>query len=201
MLNEEIKIVVNGLVYNQTVPGTYALVLSESEGNRRFSIIVGESEAQAIALKLNNKTAARPLTHDLINNLLITFGATLEKVVIYDMINEVFYSELQLQRGEEKIIVDARTSDALALAVRCDSPIYIMSEILDIVGIVVDEENVQPPQRRKLPDDLNEIQDDDLKFLNAAELQQLLDRALEEEYYELAVQIRNETTERNSKIS
>jgi bifunctional DNase/RNase len=198
MLNDEIKIRVVGFVSNQTVQGTYVLVMGECEGNRRFSIMIGEAEAQSIALKLHNKTAARPLTHDLINNLLINFGASLEKVVIYDMVNDVFYSELQIQRGEENIIVDARTSDAVALAVHCGSPIYIRREILDIVGIAIDAED-EPfqPYRRKLPDNLDEIKDDDLKFLTATELQQLLDRAVMEEHYELAVRVRNEKNGRN----
>ncbi|MCL1868545.1 MAG: bifunctional nuclease family protein [Paludibacter sp.] len=198
MLNDEIKIRALGLVYNQTMPGTYALVMGECEGNRRFSVTVGEPEAQSIALKLNNRTPARPLTHDLINNLLITFGAWLEKVVIYDMINEVFYSELHILRGEENIIVDARTSDAVALAIRCESPIYIKEEILNIVGIFIDPESEsQQPHHRKLPEDLDEITDEDLKFISSSELQQLLDRAVHEEYYELAVRIRNEKDGRN----
>lgn len=192
MLDDEIKIRVIGLVYNQTVPGTYALVMGECEGNRRFSIMVGEAEAQSIALKLNNKIATRPLTHDLINNLLITFGASLEKIVIYDMVNEVFYSELQLQHDKKNIIVDARTSDAVALAVRNESPIYIRREILDIVGIIIDPAGEPQQQHRKLPNNLDEIENSDLELLTEKELQELLDKAVLEEKYELAILIRNE---------
>ena len=200
MLDDEIKIRVQGLVYNQTTPETYALVMGETDGNRRFSIMIGEPEAVSIAWKINNKVSPRPLTHDLINNLLITFGASLKKIVIYDMVNEIFYSEIHIQDSEGNIIViDARTSDAVALAVRCESPIYIKQEILDIVGIVItnDNETIRQPIRRDLPDNLNEIQADDLKLLTTTELQLLLERALQEEFYELAILIRNEINNRN----
>ncbi|MCL2596072.1 MAG: bifunctional nuclease family protein [Paludibacter sp.] len=199
MIDDEIKIRVIGLVNNQTTPGTYGLVMGEEDGNRRFSILIGESEALSIAWKINNKVPPRPLTHDLINNLLITFGASLQKVVIFDMVNEVFFSEMHIQKSDGNIIiVDARTSDAVALAVRTESPIYIMQEILNIVGIVVtkDSESQQTP-RRNFPDNLSEIQEDDLKLLTSMELQLLLERALKDELYELAILIRNEINSRN----
>ena len=87
-MSEEIKLNIIGLVYNQTIIGTYGLVLNEVGGNRRFSIMIGEPEAQSIALKLNNKQSPRPLTHDLIHNILSVFEAKLEKIVIYNMIND-----------------------------------------------------------------------------------------------------------------
>ncbi|MDR2824496.1 MAG: bifunctional nuclease family protein [Prevotellaceae bacterium] len=194
-MDDEIEIRVVGLVYNHTIAGTYALVMGEAVGSRRFSIMIGEPEAQSIALKLNNKVSVRSLTHDLIKNLLITFGATFEKAVIYDMVNDVFYSELHIQHGDELIVIDARTSDAVALAVRCDAPIFIRREILNIVGITVDNE-LQVPKHRPLPDDLNEINASDLQYLANDELQKLLNRALDVEKYELAAMIRNETNRR-----
>jgi bifunctional DNase/RNase len=81
-MDTEIRITITGLVYNQTIVGTYGLVMSEADGNRRFSVMIGEPEAQSIALKINNKKSPRPLTHDLIHSILATFKATLEKVVI-----------------------------------------------------------------------------------------------------------------------
>ncbi|MDD3196096.1 MAG: bifunctional nuclease family protein, partial [Paludibacter sp.] len=129
---------VAGLVYNQSIAGTYGLVLAEEDGKRRFSVMIGEPEAQSIALKMNNRKAPRPLTHDLILTLLSVFGARIEKVLIYEMINDVFYSELHLRKGEIAMVVDARTSDAIALAVRSECPVYIKEEILNTVGMEVE---------------------------------------------------------------
>ncbi|MDR1653788.1 MAG: bifunctional nuclease family protein [Prevotellaceae bacterium] len=198
-MDDEIKIRIVGLIYNQRIAGTYALVLSEVDGNRRFSVMLGNAEAQLISLKLNNKISARPLTYDLISNLLTTLGATLEKAVIYDIVNDVFYSELHLRYNNEIIVLDARTSDAVALAVCCDVPIFIRREILNIVGIAVENESGQHGQhrqRRQLPDDLDQIEENDLQRLTNDELTKLLNRALACEKYELAVMIRNQANKR-----
>jgi bifunctional DNase/RNase len=187
-MESEVKLVISGLVYNQTVVGTYGLILSEEYGNRRFSVMIGEPEAQSIALKLNNKKSSRPLTHDLIKTILSVFDAQLLKVVIYDMVNDVFFSELHILKDDNVLIVDARTSDAVALAVRSDCSIYIKSEILDIVGIVVEKdlekEEVTTP-------DIENISDEELDNLSIEELNSLLEMAVKDEKYEKAVILRD----------
>jgi len=189
-MDSEIKLTITGLVYNQTIAGTYGLVLSEENGKRRFSVMIGEPEAQSIALKMNNKKAPRPLTHDLIKSLLQLFEAELEKVLIYDMVNDVFYAELYINKDDKIIVVDSRTSDAVALAVRAECPIYIKSEILDIVGIEV--EATEPgEQDENIQFDLEELSDEDLDMLSEEELNELLAVAVQEEKYELAVSIRD----------
>ena len=192
-MEDEVKIKVLALLYNQSPAETYALVLGEDGGARRFSIVIGVPEAQSIALKINNKTPARPLTHDLINNILLTFNAKMEKTLIYDMVEDVFYAEIHIKQGEQQIVIDARTSDAIALAVRSGCPIFIKRELLNIVGVEVKptREDQQPPTR-KLPGNLDEIVSSDLEHLSNAELQELLDRAVEAEKYELAILIHNE---------
>lgn len=188
-MNSDIKLTITALVYNQTVVGTYGLVLSEEFGNRRFSVMIGEPEAQSIALKINNKKSPRPLTHDLIKNILNVFDAVLEKVIIYDMINDVFYSELYIKKDDNVFIVDARTSDAVALAVRSDCPIFIKPEILDIVGTVVDATDVEVNKFNQ-DIDIEEISAEDLNLLSLEELEEMLKQAVKEEKYELAVDIR-----------
>ena len=137
----EIRLHIAGMIYNQSLGGTYSLVLSEDEGlKRRFSVLIGESEAQSIALKLNNAKSPRPLSHDLMNSIIRELNAKLVKVVIYELVNDIFYSELYLMHDNKPIIIDARTSDAVALAVRSNAPIYIHSDILDIVGTAFNEE-------------------------------------------------------------
>jgi bifunctional DNase/RNase len=195
----EIKLTITALVYNQTVVGTYGLVLSEEFGNRRFSVMIGEPEAQSIALKINNKKSPRPLTHDLIKNLLKAFDADLEKVLIYDMVNDVFFSELHIKKDNKIIIVDARTSDAVALAVRADCPIYIKSEILEIVGTETDvSEDVE--KKENLEINMNEMTVDDLNMLSMEELEDMLKLTVEEERYEIAVKIRDAIKQKSKQI-
>jgi bifunctional DNase/RNase len=197
-MDSEIKLTITGLVYNQTVVGTYGLVLSEESGNRRFSVMIGEPEAQSIALKMNNKKSPRPLTHDLINSILNSFDAELQKVVIYDMVNDVFFSELHIVKDNIPYVIDARTSDAVALAVRSESPIFIKSEILDIVGTEV--EPVEPEEPKAvLPENDEDLSEDDLDLLSMETLEEMLDLALSNEKYELAVTIRD-AIKRKSKI-
>lgn len=196
-MENEIKLSITGLVYNQTIVGTYGLVLSEVDGNRRFSVMIGEPEAQSIAMKLNNKKSPRPLTHDLINNILNVLGTKLEKILIYNMLSDVFYSELHIRRGKEKIIIDARTSDAVALAVRSDAPIYISSEILKIVGTEV--ETSIPEKNEELEVEINaeDLSTDELDLLSQSDLEELLSMALHEEKYELAVKVRDALKRKN----
>lgn len=199
-MDSEIKLTITALVYNQTVVGTYGLVLSEEVGNRRFSVMIGEPEAQSIALKMNNKKSPRPLTHDLIKSLLNVFDAELQKVLIYDMVNDVFYSELYIQKDDKIVIVDARTSDAVALAVRADCPIYIKSEILEIVGTEV-EVSDEVEKNENLNVDMDDMKVDDLNLLSLEELDDLLKLAVEEEKYELAVNIRDAIKRKSRQVN
>jgi len=196
-MSSEIKLTITGLVYNQNIVGTYGLVLSEESGNRRFSVMIGEPEAQSIALKLNNKKLPRPLTHDLIKTILDVFEAKLMKVLISDMINDVFYSELHILKDEKILVVDARTSDAVALAVRCNSPIYIKSDILDIVGVVVEENEIEETTDNE--ENIEELSDQELDNLSLNELEELLSMAVNEEKYELAVHIRDAIQRKKTK--
>ncbi len=196
-MSSEIKLTITGLVYNQNIVGTYGLVLSEESGKRRFSVMIGEPEAQSIALKLNNKKLPRPLTHDLIKTILDVFEAKLVKVLISDMINDVFYSELHILKDEKILVVDARTSDAVALAVRCNSPIYIKSDILDIVGVVVEENEIEETTDNE--ENIEELSDQELDNLSLNELEELLSMAVNEEKYELAVHIRDAIQRKKTK--
>ena len=188
----EIKINVAGLVYNQSVVGTYGLVLVEENGKRRFSVMIGEPEAQSIALKMNNKKSPRPLTHDLILTILNVFGAKLQKVLIYDMVNDVFYSELHLMKGDISMVVDARTSDAIALAVRSDCEIYIKEDIMGIVGMEVESMDPVNTQGEESEDiDAEQLTPEELDMLSLEDLEELLNMAINEEKYELAVNLRD----------
>ena len=134
-----IKLNVLGISYSQTQSGAYALILTEENGDRRIPIIVGGFEAQSIAIELEGLKPPRPLTHDLFLNFAKTFSITIREVVIYKLEEGVFYSQLLCDDGVEKINLDARTSDAIALALRFKCPIYTTEEIISKSGIGLDE--------------------------------------------------------------
>jgi uncharacterized protein len=191
-MNREIKLNVAGLVYNQSVVGTYGLVLSEVEGTRRFSVMIGEPEAQSIAMKMNNKKSPRPLTHDLILTLMSVFGAKIEKVLIYEMVNDVFYAELHLIKGENLMVVDARTSDAIAIAVRAECPIFIKADVMNIVGMEIETvSDDSPPLEQEEDINAEDMSMEQLLQLSPEDLEELLNMALNEEKYELAVNLRD----------
>lgn len=188
----EIQLKIVGLVYNQSVAGTYGLVLAETEGNRRFSVMIGETEAQSIALKMNHKKSPRPLTHDLILNMLTVFSSSLEKVVIYNMVDDVFYSELYIRKDDSTLVVDARTSDAIAIAVRSDSPIFIREQILNIVGMEIDAKTeITNDDNNSLDVNAEDLTVEELELLSELDLQEILNMAISEEKYELAVRLRD----------
>jgi bifunctional DNase/RNase len=192
-MTSEIKINVVGLIYNNNLAGTYGLIMAEEDGKRRFSVMIGEPEAQSIAMKMNKKKSPRPLTHDLIISLLASFNAKLKKIVICDMINEVFYSELYIERDNNQMVVDARTSDAIALAIRSECDIFIKSEVLNIVGIEVEPKANEETLKEEDTINVNaeELSHEDLDLLSVEDLEELLSMAVKEEKYELAVNLRD----------
>lgn len=198
---KEIKLHISGMIYNQSMGGTYSLVMTEDEGlKRRFSVLIGESEAQSIALKLNNAKPPRPLSHDLMNSIIRELNAKVVKVLIYDMVNEIFYAEIYLVQGDKPIIIDARTSDAVALAVRSNAPIYINSDILDQVGTVIDIDELggQKQEEEEQPINLSDLTAESVKYIPQDRLQKLLAQAIEEERYEVAALIRDEIEHRKA---
>jgi len=200
----KIKLNVLGISYSQTQSGAYALVLTEENGDRRIPIIVGGFEAQSIAIQLEGLKPPRPLTHDLFLNFAVSFKIDILEVNIYKLEEGVFYSKLLCDDGKNKITVDARTSDAIALALRFKCPIYTTEEIMERAGIVLDlgkeakikenEKNpssgksVSPPSTSRLNEEFKEYSDE--------ELQQLLHEAIGKEDYERASLIRDELNKR-----
>src|SRR6185295_11956919 len=135
---KKIKLEIIGLSYSQTQSGAYALVLGEEKGKRRLPIIIGAFEAQAIAIELENMTPTRPLTHDLFKSFAGSFDIEVEEVIIFNLLEGVFYAKLVCNNGEKRMEIDARTSDAIAIAVRFGCPIYTYEFIMSSAGIVLD---------------------------------------------------------------
>ena len=184
-----------GLSYSQTQDNAYVLILVEKGGDKRMPIIIGGSEAQAIAIELEKMKAPRPLTHDLFKTLSDSFEITLDEVIIYKLEEGIFYSRIVVTQNGKTVEIDSRTSDAVALAVRFECPIYTTPEVLIKAGIVLD---VQKEQSRTIIETAKEVSDteDDFVFSSDDELQDLLDEAIASEDYETASKIRDEINKR-----
>ncbi len=200
---KKIKLDIVGLSYSQTQSGAYALVLGEVSGRRRLPIIIGGFEAQAIAIEIEKMSPSRPLTHDLFKSLSLHFNVIIEEVIIYNLVDGIFFAKLICTDGKKTAEIDARTSDAIALAVRYQCPIYTYEFILASAGIMIEGsdfaflENIDP----------SETEDRTVKVENKpglsgygtyseSELREMLNKALEEENYEKAAKIRDELSKR-----
>ena len=195
---EKIKLEIVGLSYSQTQTGVYALVLGEAEGKRRLPIIIGGFEAQAIAIELENMKPSRPLTHDLFKSFAETFGIDITEVIIYNLVEGVFFAKLICESEGQEIEIDTRTSDAIALAVRFDCPIYTYEFILSSAGIILEddagEEDIE--EQLEMAAVSSETDTDDLDSMPLEELERQLEDAINQENYELASQLRDEINKR-----
>jgi len=188
-----IELIVLGLSYSQTQNGAYALVLAEKNGNRRIPIIIGSSEAQSIAVQLEKLVPLRPLTHDLFVNFANEYEVRIKRVNIVKLEEGIFYSELVCERKGSKTIIDARTSDAVALALRFDCPIYTNESILDNAGIVLDEDTKKSEPYSQKTENKEKR---NLSTYTTEELENILQDAIEKEDYEIASKIRDEINKR-----
>jgi len=205
----KIKLNVLGISYSQTQSGAYALVLSEEEGNRRIPIIVGGFEAQAIAIELEGLTPPRPLTHDLFKSFSESYGIRILEVNIHKLEDGVFFANIICDNGDRQLTLDARTSDAIALALRFQCPIFTTEEIVDKAGIVLDFEKGTGIEQTEEPGDHEEKSRPERKRKRAVhpelsdssmeELKSLLAEAVSKEDYERASEIRDEINRRSKK--
>lgn len=194
---KKIALSITGLSYSQTQSGAYALVLAEEHGNRRLPIIIGGYEAQAIAIHIEKMSPSRPLTHDLFKTFCDSFLIDVKEVIIYNLSEGIFYAKLVCQQNDANDVeIDARTSDAIALAVRFDCPIYTYEFILSSAGIVIDEEKETEEITSDSKPKSAPKPKDDLSSKTMEELQELLSQAIEEEAYEKAGKIRDEMKKR-----
>jgi bifunctional DNase/RNase len=201
-----IKLTIKGISYSQTQTGAYALVLSEMEGSRTLPIIIGAFEAQSIAIALEKEIRPpRPLTHDLFKTFSDRFSIEIKEVVIHKLVDGVFFSSLICEKDGVEEVIDARTSDAIAIAVRFEAPIFTYENILDKAGVflkIEDELGIN---------DLSETQEISLDTenllgldapssyskLSITDLNEQLDKAVSDENYELAAKIRDEISKRS----
>lgn len=141
-MEDKIRLRVLGLSYSQVQSGAYALLLSEENGKHKIPVVIGAAEAQSIAIKIEGIVAPRPLTHDLFVSFAHAFGVKLTEVYIYKFEDGIFYSELTFSDGNRSVQLDARTSDAIAIAMRTHTPIYTTREVISETGFIVEDEDV-----------------------------------------------------------
>src|ERR1700712_534397 len=198
---KKIKLDIVGLSYSQTQSGAYALVLGEVSGRRRLPIIIGSFEAQAIAIEIEKMTPSRPLTHDLFKSFAEAYHIMVQEVIIYNLVDGIFYSKLICSDGKKLMEIDARTSDAIAIAVRFDCPIFTYEFILSSAGIVIEGNDfVYLENITETSEDVTPVSSAAPGFsaLSTDELKTKLQEALAEESYEKAAKIRDELNRRKA---
>jgi bifunctional DNase/RNase len=206
-----VKLSIKGISYSQTQNGAYALILNEVDGERKLPIVIGAFEAQSIAIALEKEIKPpRPLTHDLFKNFAERFDIVVKQVIIHKLVDGVFYSSIICERDKIEEIIDARTSDAIALALRFNAPIFTYKNILDKAGIYLKGNPLETDKDSQEIDDvlsnpetfgLEEESNQSGKTYSKhslEELNELLDQAVEHEDYEKAAKIRDEISKRES---
>ncbi len=192
---KKVRLDIMALSHSVTQSHNYAVVLGEEGGKRRLPIVIGGFEAQAIAVALENMTPNRPLTHDLFKNTLDAFNIEIKEVVINNLLDGIFYAQLICEQDGNVMQIDARTSDAISMAVRYGCPIYTFEFILESAGVLLDEEEDNKPKPSAKP------KGSSIETMSVTGLERLLDEALEKEDYERAAQIRDIITKKKSSDS
>ncbi|WP_296120229.1 bifunctional nuclease domain-containing protein [uncultured Bacteroides sp.] len=187
MNRKKIELQVLNISNSQAQAGAYALVLGEAGGERQLPIIIGATEAQAMVIEMKGIVPPRPLTHNLFASVLEVLGVKLMRVLIYKVDNGVFYSYLYMKAEETILRIDARTSDAVALALRMNAPIFVYEDILETECLKTGESSTGPMVRGNDPGKEELLQEDTAGILKAA-----LQKAIEEEDYERAAQLRDQ---------
>jgi len=197
---DKIELEISGISYSYSQSGAYTLILAESGADRKLPIIIGQFEAQSIAIEMENMKPARPLTHDLFKAFSNTFGIKLNEVIINKFVDGVFHSILVFEKDNQIHQIDSRTSDAVALAIRFNCPIFTSEEILAEVGIVFDEEVLtEEDDDLLLDDELSETVKNFEKY-SLKELEDMLKEAVDLEEFEKASKIRDEINLRKNII-
>lgn len=204
-----VRLKIKGISYSQTQNGAYALILNEVEGDRKLPIVIGAFEAQSIAIALEKEIKPpRPLTHDLFKNFCDRYGIVVKQVIIHKLVDGVFYSSIISERDGHEEIVDARTSDAIALALRFQAPIFTYKTILDKAGIFLkfsskdkedddgDSIEVDEILQEEQTVEIDSGTEDIYQELNLDELHKELEKAVANEDYEKAAKLRDEISKR-----
>lgn len=192
----KVSLEIVGMTYTESSTGAYVLILGDKNSQRKLPIVIGNAEAESIAIGIEKNNNGRPQTHDLFIRFAKEFDIEIREVVINHFREGVFYSMLVCQHGVDLTMVDARPSDAIAIAVRCGCDIYAYENVMDEAGIMMDVDNSYNSTTVK--GNINKVPDtNDFGTLNIPELEELLEEAIEDEDYDLAAKIRDEIQSRS----
>jgi bifunctional DNase/RNase len=195
---QKVRLEISGIVYSQAQSGSYVLSLSEAAGKRKLPIVIGAFEAQAIAVELEKMIPNRPLTHDLIKSFCISYDVIIKEVLIYKFVEGVFYSKLICEKDGAISEIDSRTSDAVAVGVRFNSPIFTFSNVLDEAAVTPDQEDAFESDALFEGEEVMENEESSsLVNDSLKDLEKQLQEALENENYELASKVRDEIKKRS----
>ncbi len=200
---DKIKLEILGLSSSQSQSGSFALVLGESESQRRLPIIIGMFEAQAIAIEIEKIVPNRPMTHDLFKSFAHSFNYVVKEIVISDLKEGVFFAKIVCDNGLDTVEIDSRPSDAIAIGIRFDAPIYTYEKIMSEAGIVLSDDSpegdiseLKKPIKKEESSSKSKP-NDKLKDMSMDKLNELLDKTIKAEDYEMAAKIRDEINNRN----
>lgn len=187
----KVRVEIIGMTYSESSTGAYVLILGDKNSRRRLPIVIGSNEAQAIAIGIERQPNSRPLTHDLLLKFANTFNVKILEVVINRFRDGVFYAMLVCQQGNEMLMIDARPSDAIALAVRLGCEIYAYESVMQEAGIIMDD--MEEEESASQDNLINNVQEEpDMDLLTLSELEELLQEAIDNEDYQKAAEIRDE---------
>jgi bifunctional DNase/RNase len=190
-MKKEVKII--ALSYSQTQLNSYVAVLSEINGERKLPIIVKTQDAQTIALKIENMKSPRPLTHDLFKSLADGYGIDCQEAIIYKVLEGVFYSKIITTDGMDIVEIELSAGDAISLSLTFDCPLYATEEVLDICGILMEEDNNKETKITK------NTKKSKKQLISIEDLKKMMQEAIENEQYEIAAEIRDKISKIESK--
>ena len=196
----KIKLEILSLSYSQTHSSSFTLVLIEPKKNKKLPIIIGSAEAQSIAMQLEKMVSPRPLSHDIIKSFADKFSIQVTEIIIYNLIEGVFFSKLICNNGGQEEEIDSRTSDAVAIALRFNCPIYTYDFILSTAGILLEDDVLEDLQKEVFSEDSPASEPkNEFSSYTSEELKLQLNKAIEEEDYERATHLRDEIAKRKNK--
>lgn len=198
---QKVRLIIKGLKYSDNQTGAYVVVLQPEDSPRQLPIIIGGLEAQSIAIALERAMKPpRPLSHDLMKNLMQKFDLNLQEVIIVKLNDGVFYANLICNQGDEVHAIDARPSDAIALAVRFGCPIYATEQVIEQASIILEEHSQKPIEVKNADEKLEPVSTkksaQEVSRVSLEELENMLNEALHNEDYELAARLRDEINKR-----
>ena len=189
----KVSLEIIGLTYSESSTGAYVLILGDKNSQRKLPIVIGGTEAESIAVGIDRQKGGRPLTHDLFLRFAHEFDVEVKEVVINRFRDGVYYAMLVCQQGDDLTMVDARPSDAIAIAVRCGCGIYAYETVMEEAGIIMEEQEEQPQAPDDDPQHINKVSEGaNLFLMTVHELEELLEEAIENEDYDLAAKVRDE---------